>query len=53
MSDAYGSEPRAKHCCCLVYILGRAGLVNETVKVVQEMPPDRYDGEVLGALLGS
>ncbi|XP_075486947.1 uncharacterized protein LOC142526427 [Primulina tabacum] len=51
--DAYGLEPRAEHYCCLVDILGRAGLVNEAVKVVQEMPPSKYDGAVLGALLGA
>lgn len=53
MRDAYGLEPRAEHYCCLVDILGRAGLVNEAVKVVQEMPPDRYDSAVFGALLGA
>lgn len=51
--DAYGLEPRAEHYCCLVDILGRAGLVNEAVKVVQEIPPDSYDGAVLGALLSA
>ncbi|KZV41837.1 pentatricopeptide repeat-containing protein [Dorcoceras hygrometricum] len=50
---AYGLEPRSEHFCCLVDLLGRAGLVNEAVKVVQEMPPDKYDGAVLGALLGA
>ncbi|KAI3454328.1 hypothetical protein Pfo_010991 [Paulownia fortunei] len=50
---AYGLEPTPEHYSCLVDILGRAGLVNEAMKVVDEMPPDKYDGVVLGALLGA
>ncbi|KAL2243840.1 pentatricopeptide repeat-containing protein At4g02750-like [Sesamum indicum] len=49
----YGLEPMPEHYSCLVDILGRAGLVNEAMKVVREMPPDKYDGAVLGALLGA
>ncbi|KAK4394921.1 Pentatricopeptide repeat-containing protein [Sesamum angolense] len=49
----YGLEPMPEHYSCLVDILGRAGLVNEAMKVVRKMPPDKYDGAVLGALLGA
>ncbi|KAL8464785.1 hypothetical protein ACS0TY_034327 [Phlomoides rotata] len=53
MTRGYGLEPTAEHYSCLVDILGRAGLVKEAMKVVEEMPPDKYDGVVLGALLGA
>ncbi|KAH6809370.1 hypothetical protein C2S51_027153 [Perilla frutescens var. frutescens] len=49
----YGLEPTPEHYSCLVDILGRAGLVNEAVKVVDEMPPDKCDSAVLGALIGA
>ncbi|KAL8041754.1 hypothetical protein ABFX02_09G004600 [Erythranthe guttata] len=51
--SAYGLEPMPEHYSCLVDVLGRAGLVGEAMKVVNEMPPDKYDGVVLGALLGA
>ncbi|KAK6148201.1 hypothetical protein DH2020_019113 [Rehmannia glutinosa] len=51
--SAYGLEPTSEHYSCLVDILGRAGLVNEAMKVVDEMPPDKCDSAVLGALLGA
>ncbi|XP_027125387.1 pentatricopeptide repeat-containing protein At4g02750-like [Coffea eugenioides] len=53
MRSAYNIIPNKEHYCCLVDILGRAGLVNEAVKVVYQMPPGECDGAVLGALLGS
>nr|AYM00744.1 pentatricopeptide repeat protein [Salvia miltiorrhiza] len=49
----YGIEPTAEHYSCLVDILGRAGLVKEAVEVVDEMPRDKCDGAVLGALIGA
>lgn len=49
----YGLEPTPEHYSCLVDILGRAGLVNEAVKVVDEMPPNKCDSAVLGALISS
>lgn len=51
--SAYGLEVMPEHYSCLVDILGRAGLVSEAMKVVDEMPPDKCDGVVLGALLGA
>ncbi|XP_031266918.1 pentatricopeptide repeat-containing protein At2g35030, mitochondrial-like [Pistacia vera] len=53
MSHAYGLKPRAEHYSCLVDILGRAGQVEEAMKVVCQMPPDECDVAVLGALLGA
>lgn len=53
MRCAYGLEPKAEHYSCLTDILGRAGLVDEAVKVVHQMPPCERDGTVLGALLGA
>lgn len=53
MRSAYNIIPNKEHYCCLVDILGRAGLVNEAVKVVCQMPPGECDVAVLGALLGS
>ncbi|KAF9605960.1 hypothetical protein IFM89_021286 [Coptis chinensis] len=53
MSRTYGLEPKAEHYSCLVDILGRSGRVNEALQVVNQMPPDKRDGPVLGALLGA
>ncbi|KAL5702083.1 hypothetical protein ACHQM5_027343 [Ranunculus cassubicifolius] len=53
MSPIYGLEPKAEHYSCLVDILGRSGYINEALKVVTEMPLDKRDGTVLGALLGA
>ncbi|XP_070018942.1 pentatricopeptide repeat-containing protein At2g35030, mitochondrial-like [Nicotiana sylvestris] len=40
MRYAYGLKPRAEHYCCLVDILGRGKLVDEAMRVVQQMPPE-------------
>ncbi|KAK9268234.1 hypothetical protein L1049_010677 [Liquidambar formosana] len=53
MSRAYGLEPKAEHYSCLVDILGRAGQVDEAMRVVCKMPPSERDGAVLGTLLGA
>ncbi|KAL3835300.1 hypothetical protein ACJIZ3_010036 [Penstemon smallii] len=53
ISTAYGLEVMPEHYSCLVDILGRAGFVNEAMKVIREMPREKYDGAVLGALLGA
>ncbi|KAG6404258.1 hypothetical protein SASPL_136504 [Salvia splendens] len=60
MITAYAEEGRMESCqpvamlhySCLVDILGRAGLVKEAVKVVDEMPPDKCDSVVLQSLIG-
>ncbi|CAA3027807.1 pentatricopeptide repeat-containing At5g66520-like [Olea europaea subsp. europaea] len=50
--DVYGIEPGAQHYGCLVDLISRAGLLEQAINVVREMPmnPDSY---VLGALLGA
>ncbi|KAI3680424.1 hypothetical protein L6452_35194 [Arctium lappa] len=53
MMHGYKLEARAEHYACLVDILGRAGQVDKALKVVCEMPADKRDGAVLGALLGA
>ncbi|KAJ8649942.1 hypothetical protein MRB53_002965 [Persea americana] len=52
MSEVYGIEPGVEHYGCLVDLLGRAGMLEEAKRVVNEMPmlPDSY---VLGALLNA
>ncbi|XP_031393651.1 pentatricopeptide repeat-containing protein At5g66520-like isoform X2 [Punica granatum] len=52
MREEYRIQPQVQHYGCLVDLLGRAGLLQEAKKVVEEMPmePDSY---VLGALLNA
>ncbi|KAK9106382.1 hypothetical protein Syun_022393 [Stephania yunnanensis] len=52
MKTCYGIEPGVEHYGCLVDLLGRAGALEEAMRVVREMPmePDSY---VLGALLNA
>lgn len=52
MVQNYRLEPKMEHFGCLVDILGRAGLLEEAKKVIQEMPMDPDSG-VLGALFGA
>nr|AYM00692.1 pentatricopeptide repeat protein [Salvia miltiorrhiza] len=52
MTKAYGITPRMEHYGCLVDLLGRAGLLDEARRVIDEMPM-RADVGVLGALLGA
>lgn len=53
MRSAYNIIPNKEHYCCLVDMLGRAGLVNNAVMVVTQMPPVECDNAVLGSLLSS
>lgn len=53
MRYAYSINPTAEHYCCLVDLLGRAGQVNEAMKVVSQMPSGECDAAVLGALVSS
>ncbi|KAI3850292.1 hypothetical protein MKX03_028848 [Papaver bracteatum] len=53
MRNGYGLEPKAEHYSCLVDLLGRAGHINEAVKVVNKMPPEKKDGALIGTLLGA
>ncbi|XP_027174152.1 pentatricopeptide repeat-containing protein At5g66520-like [Coffea eugenioides] len=52
MTEVYGIEPGMEHYGCMVDLLGRAGLLEEARKVIDEMPM-RPDVGVLGALLGA
>lgn len=45
-------EPKTEHFGCLVDLLGRAGLLLEAKKVIDEMPMEP-DAKALGALLGA
>ncbi|XP_057955815.1 pentatricopeptide repeat-containing protein At4g14170 [Malania oleifera] len=51
MMKDYGVEPELKHYACVVDCLGRAGLLEEAERFVEEMPI-QPDGAILGALLG-
>ncbi|KAM7276023.1 hypothetical protein ACFE04_017889 [Oxalis oulophora] len=52
MSMTYNLKPQTEHYGCLVDLLGRAGLIHEALKVVENMPMEP-DGFVWGALLGA
>ncbi|XXG67838.1 hypothetical protein AAC387_Pa06g1091 [Persea americana] len=52
MLPVYGVAPLASHYGCMVDILGRAGLLEEAVDLIEKMPiPAHYS--VWGALLGA
>ncbi|KAK4370087.1 hypothetical protein RND71_009562 [Anisodus tanguticus] len=44
MRRAYSLKPRAESYCCLVDILGCGKLVEEAIRVVNQMPPEECDG---------
>ncbi|KAL0346190.1 UNVERIFIED_CONTAM: putative pentatricopeptide repeat-containing protein, mitochondrial [Sesamum radiatum] len=52
MTEVYGIAPGMEHYGCLVDLLGRAGMLGEARKVINEMP-FRPDVGVLGAFLGA
>lgn len=52
MEMVYGILPGVKHYACMVDILGRAGLLEEAMEVIEKMPMTP-DASVWGALLGS
>ncbi|XP_073125350.1 pentatricopeptide repeat-containing protein At5g66520-like isoform X2 [Henckelia pumila] len=52
MTEMYGISPRMEHYGCFVDLLGRAGLLEESRKVIHDMPM-KADASVLGALLGA
>ena len=53
IKGTYNLNPKAEHYSCLVDILGRAGLVDESMDVVSTIPPSERDEAVLVALLGA
>lgn len=52
MVQVHEIEPKTEHFGCLVDLLGRAGLLTEAKKVIDEMPIEA-DASALGALLGA
>lgn len=50
--ERYGVEPKMEHYGCMVDLYGRAGLLDEAKKVIDEMPMEPDVG-VLGALFGA
>ncbi|KAA8528166.1 hypothetical protein F0562_035583 [Nyssa sinensis] len=52
MTEVHGIEPGKEHFGCMVDLLGRAGLLEDARKLINEMPTSP-DAGVLGALLGA
>jgi pentatricopeptide repeat protein len=52
MRDKKGSGPNVEHYACMVDLLGRAGELDEALRLIQKMPMDP-DASVWGALLGA
>lgn len=52
MIEVHGIEPRTEHFGCMIDLLGRAGMLEEAQKLINEMPMSP-DAGVLGALLGA
>ncbi|VFQ95374.1 unnamed protein product [Cuscuta campestris] len=54
MVQIHGNTPRSEHCGCMVDLLGRAGLLKEAEKFIQESAPAIADeAGALGALVGA
>ncbi|KAM7484808.1 hypothetical protein LguiA_000817 [Lonicera macranthoides] len=52
MKHIYGLEPNVDHYGCMVDLLGRAGYLDEAVKLIENMPMEPTPG-VWGALFGA
>lgn len=52
MSERHNIEPGQEHFSCMVDLLGRAGLFDETLQLIEAMPMEPGAG-VWGALLGA
>ncbi|XP_061367606.1 pentatricopeptide repeat-containing protein At1g18485 [Gastrolobium bilobum] len=52
MQSLYGIKPKLEHYACVVDMLGRAGQLNEALKLVNEMP-DEPDSGIWSSLLSS
>eukprot|EP00257_Ricinus_communis_P016564 XP_015574769.1 pentatricopeptide repeat-containing protein At5g66520 [Ricinus communis] len=52
MTEVHGIEPRVEHFGCMIDLLGRAGMLDEARKAINEMPMCP-DATVLGALFGA
>ncbi|KAK7295699.1 hypothetical protein RJT34_18610 [Clitoria ternatea] len=52
MAEKHNLEPNMEHYACMVDLLGRAGLFEEVLGLINEMPAEP-DAQVWGALLGA
>ncbi|KAF3329135.1 chlororespiratory reduction 2 [Carex littledalei] len=52
MTEKYNVVPHVEHYSCMVDLLGRAGLLDEAVKIIEEMPVEPSP-QVWGSLLGA
>ncbi|KAK4267953.1 hypothetical protein QN277_024671 [Acacia crassicarpa] len=52
MKNKYQVEPGIEHYACMVDLLGRAGKVNDAMKLIESMPMEA-DAIIWGALLGA
>ncbi|WJX72275.1 hypothetical protein P8452_56168 [Trifolium repens] len=52
MQSLYGIKPKLEHYACVVDMLGRAGRLNEAMKLVNELP-DEPDSGIWSSLLSS
>ncbi|KAJ9540002.1 hypothetical protein OSB04_026508 [Centaurea solstitialis] len=52
MKEKHKIEPKLEHYACMVDLLGRAGLFDETLALIESMPMDP-DAGVWGGLLGA
>ncbi|KAK6134486.1 hypothetical protein DH2020_031768 [Rehmannia glutinosa] len=52
MRTVFKVEPGPDHYACMVDLLGRAGLLDEAIKLIKSMPVEPHSG-VWGALLGA
>ncbi|KAK7358371.1 hypothetical protein VNO77_00298 [Canavalia gladiata] len=52
MKNVYGITPRLQHYGCMVDLLGRAGLLEDARRMVEEMPM-KPNSEVWGCLMGA
>ncbi|KAM1487109.1 hypothetical protein ACFX2I_001219 [Malus domestica] len=44
MHGKHNLEPELEHYACLVYLLGRAGLFDEALNLINTMPTEPYAG---------
>ncbi|GAB4834118.1 hypothetical protein Ancab_032380 [Ancistrocladus abbreviatus] len=52
MYPLYGIEPKLEHYACMVDMLGRAGCLNEALKLVDEMP-EEPDAKIWSSLVSA
>ncbi|KAL5098530.1 hypothetical protein RYX36_002857 [Vicia faba] len=52
MQSLFGIKPKLEHYACVVDMLGRAGRLNEAMKLVNELP-DKPDSRIWSSLLSS